>query len=95
MTEVLASGRGVLVAERPAAVGQPSNTIRLALVQSESRLGTETEDPRDANMERALEAISQAADAGVPHVIDEIADIARTIDEHRVGGFTRTLPLVS
>ena len=40
-------------------------------------------------------SLRQAADAGVPHVIDEIADIARTIDEHRVGGFTRTLPLVS
>jgi predicted amidohydrolase len=69
MTEVLASGRGVLVAERPAAIGRPSNTIRLALVQSESRLGTETEDPRDANMERALEALGQAADAGAQLVV--------------------------
>jgi predicted amidohydrolase len=69
MTEVLASGPGVLVAERPAAVGRHSNTIRVALVQSESRLGTETEDPRDANMERALEAIRRAADAEAQLVV--------------------------
>jgi ATP-binding protein involved in chromosome partitioning len=42
-----------------------------------------------------LASLREAADAGVPHLIDEIVDIARTIDEHRVGGFTRTLPLVS
>jgi predicted amidohydrolase len=45
------------------------NTLRVALVQSESRLGTETEDPRDANMQRALEAIRRAADAGAQLVV--------------------------
>jgi ATP-binding protein involved in chromosome partitioning len=39
--------------------------------------------------------LREAADTGSPHVTPEIAEIARTIDEHRVGGFTRTLPLVS
>ena len=32
-------------------------------------MGTETEDPRDANMERALEAIVHAADAGAQLVV--------------------------
>jgi ATP-binding protein involved in chromosome partitioning len=40
-------------------------------------------------------SLREAADAGVPQAIDEIVEIARTIDEQRVGGFTRTLPLVS
>ncbi|HEV7665510.1 MAG TPA: carbon-nitrogen hydrolase family protein [Chloroflexota bacterium] len=43
--------------------------IRVALVQSESRVGTETNDPRDVNMERALEAIHRAADAGAQLVV--------------------------
>src|ERR1700730_10528002 len=46
-----------------------TNTIRVALVQSESCLGTETLDPRDANMARALEAIRRAADAGAQLVV--------------------------
>jgi len=69
LTEALANEPGVLVAERPAAVEWHARTIRVALVQSESRLGTETEDPRDANMDRALEAIRRAADAGAQLVV--------------------------
>src|SRR6266849_3112926 len=40
-------------------------------------------------------SLRHAGDEGVPQVTDEILEIARTIDEQRVGGFTRTLPLVS
>jgi ATP-binding protein involved in chromosome partitioning len=48
-------------------------------------------------------ALRESGDAGVPLVVSDpgceaaqaIAGVARTIDEHRVGGFTRTLPLVS
>ncbi|HUZ81233.1 MAG TPA: Mrp/NBP35 family ATP-binding protein [Gaiellaceae bacterium] len=52
----------------------------------------------------ALDArVREAADAGVPLVTSDpesepaqaIAELARVIDESRVGGFTRTLPLVS
>jgi predicted amidohydrolase len=43
--------------------------IRLALIQSESQVGTASEDPRDANMERALEAIRYAVDAGAQLVV--------------------------
>src|SRR5258708_7618853 len=43
--------------------------IRVALVQSESRLGTATEDPRDANIARAVEAIRRAAEAGAQLVV--------------------------
>jgi predicted amidohydrolase len=40
------------------------DTIRVALVQSTSDLGTETHDPRDRNLERALAAIEKAASDG-------------------------------
>jgi ATP-binding protein involved in chromosome partitioning len=48
-------------------------------------------------------ALRESGDAGVPLVLSDpdsdaaqaITGVARTIDEHRVGGFTRTLPLVS
>jgi ATP-binding protein involved in chromosome partitioning len=48
-------------------------------------------------------ALRASGDAGVPLVLSDpgsdaaeaILAIAQTIDEHRVGGFTRTLPLVS
>ncbi|MGH3025473.1 MAG: Mrp/NBP35 family ATP-binding protein [Gaiellaceae bacterium] len=48
-------------------------------------------------------ALRESADAGVPLVVSDpdsapaeaILEIARLIDESRVGGFTRTLPLVS
>ena len=40
-------------------------------------------------------ALREACDEGHPHVTPEIAEIARLVDESRVGGFTRTLPLVS
>jgi ATP-binding protein involved in chromosome partitioning len=48
-------------------------------------------------------ALRESADAGIPLVVSDpdsapaeaILEIARLIDESRVGGFTRTLPLVS
>jgi len=48
-------------------------------------------------------ALRESGDAGVPLVVSDpaneaaqaIAEIAAAIDESRVGGFTRTLPLVS
>ena len=39
--------------------------------------------------------LRRACDEGHPHVTPEIAEIARTIDASRAGGFTRVLPLVS
>lgn len=44
-------------------------TIRVALVQSRSDLGTETHDPRDDNMGRALVAIDDAAARGADLVV--------------------------
>ena len=44
-------------------------TIRVALVQSRSELGTETKDPRDVNMERALASIKEAADKGADLIV--------------------------
>jgi ATP-binding protein involved in chromosome partitioning len=44
--------------------------------------------PLDAELRRAC-------DEGRPYVTPEIAEIARIVDDSRVGGFTRTLPLVS
>ena len=46
-----------------------SETIRVALVQSTSELGTETNDPRDANLDRALESIERAAGEGADLVV--------------------------
>jgi predicted amidohydrolase len=43
--------------------------IRVALVQSRSTLGTESFDPRDENLERALEAIRTAAAEGARLVV--------------------------
>src|SRR6202022_1538679 len=47
--------------ERAERARKDPETIRVALVQSTSELGTETYDPRDANLERALESIERAA----------------------------------
>jgi predicted amidohydrolase len=46
-----------------------TNTIRVALVQNESCCGTETQDPRDVNLARALEALCRAAEAGAQLVV--------------------------
>src|SRR3954468_4498863 len=46
-----------------------SRVIRLALVQCHSDLGTETFDPREVNLERALNHIKDAAAAGVNLVV--------------------------
>ncbi|HYW26610.1 MAG TPA: carbon-nitrogen hydrolase family protein [Terriglobales bacterium] len=56
-------------AAAPAAVARPGRTIRVALVQSRSELGTETHDPRDGNLARALEAIADAAANGSDLVV--------------------------
>lgn len=42
------------------AAARGSRVIRLALVQAESALGSETDDPRQANLETALAAIERA-----------------------------------
>lgn len=42
----------------------PSAGLRVALVQSRSSVGTETFDPRDENLERAILAIRAAAEEG-------------------------------
>ena len=47
---------------------KPGN-VRVALVQTESELGTETYDPRDANLKRALAEIDRAAAAGADLVV--------------------------
>ena len=44
-------------------------TVRVALVQSRSEVGTETHDPRDGNLDRALSAIEHAAAAGADLVV--------------------------
>jgi predicted amidohydrolase len=41
----------------------------VALVQNESCCGTETQDPRDVNLARALEALGRAAEAGAQLVV--------------------------
>lgn len=47
---------------------KPGN-VRVALVQTESELGTETHDPRDTNLRRALREIDKAAAAGADLVV--------------------------
>src|SRR2546423_242729 len=46
-----------------------SRVVRLALVQCHSDLGTESFDPRESNLERALNHIKDAAAAGVNLVV--------------------------
>lgn len=46
-----------------------SNTVRIALIQSRSELGTETFDPRDVNLERGLAAIRDAATGGAQLIV--------------------------
>lgn len=49
--------------------GERGSTLRAALVQLESRVGTETYDPRDDNLERALSAIKTARSEGADLVL--------------------------
>jgi ATP-binding protein involved in chromosome partitioning len=67
-----------------------------------SRLATELGVPLLGQV--PLDAsLREASDAGEPLVLRDpeaaparaIADLARTVDEHRAGGFTRTLPVLS
>lgn len=55
--------------ERSERAAKKKETIRVALVQSRSELGTETKDPRDVNMERALASIKEAADKGADLIV--------------------------
>jgi predicted amidohydrolase len=49
--------------------GVPANGVRVGLVQSHSSVGTETFDPRDENLERAIDAIRAAANEGARLVV--------------------------
>jgi predicted amidohydrolase len=70
MREVIEQERAAGAAEERAdAVQKGAETIRVALVQSTSELGTETYDPRDANLDRALESIKRAAGEGADLVV--------------------------
>lgn len=53
-------------APRPRGIPRP---FRIALVQSESRVGTETVDPRPDNLARAMEAIRTAVGAGAEMIV--------------------------
>jgi predicted amidohydrolase len=62
MAEERAAATPDEAAERP-------RTVRVALVQYRSELGTETHDPRDGNMARAVDAIASAAAGGADLVV--------------------------
>jgi predicted amidohydrolase len=70
MRETTEQERGASVtAEAAGRPAQRSETIRVALVQSRSELGTETYDPRDANLDRALESVGRAAGEGADLIV--------------------------
>lgn len=58
-----------VIGETRPLIGKKSGDLRVALVQRESEIGTETYDPRDANLSRALEDIDLAARAGANLII--------------------------
>jgi len=47
----------------------PRDVVRVALVQTHSELGTETFDPRDRNLERALSLIEAATSGGADLIV--------------------------
>ena len=51
-------------AVKPQSEGVKTGGLRVALVQSNSEVGSQTYDPREANLERAIAAIGKAAAAG-------------------------------
>jgi predicted amidohydrolase len=55
--------------ERSSLAAKKPGTVRVALVQSKSDLGTEAYDPRDANLTRAVADIDRAAAAGADLVV--------------------------
>jgi len=55
--------------ERGMATAKKAGTVRVALVQSKSDIGTATYDPRDANLNRALVDIEKAASAEADLVV--------------------------
>jgi omega-amidase len=55
--------------ERGMAAAKRAGTVRVALVQSKSDIGTATYDPRDANLSRALVDIEKAARAEADLVV--------------------------
>jgi predicted amidohydrolase len=75
LTEVAPAGERAAPAPprakwRPQAPPEPEvRTLRVALIQSRSAVGTETFDPRDENLNRALKAIDSAADDGAKLVV--------------------------
>jgi len=70
MSKVIDSQRpGTATREHAARPSKKKGTIRVALVQSRSELGTETDDPRDKNMERALASIKKSAAEGADLIV--------------------------
>jgi predicted amidohydrolase len=71
MREVIEQDRAAAgtAEERQERMQKAPGTIRVALVQSTSELGTDTYDPRDANLDRALESIKGAAGEGADLVV--------------------------
>jgi predicted amidohydrolase len=60
------------VAEKPQTKAEdlrPERTTRVALVQASQAIGTETFDPRDDNLDKALTAIDRAASDGADMVV--------------------------
>jgi len=49
--------------------GKPARTVRVALAQARSAVGTETFDPRDENLAHAIESIGRAAADGADVVV--------------------------
>lgn len=64
MSKVIEQNAVIAAKNRPATEPKKASTVRVALVQTMSDLGTETHDPRDANLKRALADIERAAAAG-------------------------------
>ncbi len=56
-------------AEEKSGTTSPPDVVRVALVQARSELGTETFDPRDRNLERALSLIEDAASSGADLIV--------------------------
>lgn len=61
MSKVIERAGQSPAAEKRMSSAKKPGTVRVALVQSKSDLGTETHDPRDANLDRALADIKKAA----------------------------------
>jgi predicted amidohydrolase len=71
MSEVIEKEKAAATLEEEERQSQDKkgDTIRVALVQSHSDLGTETYDPRDANLDRALDSVRAAAGDGAELIV--------------------------